>query len=100
MGAPKGPPSPPNVRRAPAEPWRSSINHGGPEMAPKPPNVRRAPAEPWRSSINHGGPEMAPKPPKRSTRAGGAVALLYKSWGPRDGPHAPQPLRPRRRAPP
>src|SRR3989442_15923388 len=34
-------PKPPNVRSAPAKPWRSSV----------PPNVRSAPAEPWRSSI-------------------------------------------------
>src|SRR5262249_34145141 len=35
-------------------------------MAPKPPNVRRAPAEPWRSSVLRGGwsPDMAPKPSK------------------------------------
>ena len=34
-------------------------------MAPKPPNVRRAPAQPWRSSRLLSammGPEMAPKP--------------------------------------
>jgi len=29
---------------------RASSQHGGPEMAPKPPNVRHAPAEPWRAS--------------------------------------------------
>ena len=39
-------PKPPNVRRAPAEPWRSSgvVNVvQGPEMAP---SIRRAPAQP------------------------------------------------------
>jgi hypothetical protein len=28
-----------------------SVSDGGHDMAPKPPNVRSAPAEPWRSSI-------------------------------------------------
>src|SRR6266850_5906230 len=28
---------------------------GGPEMAPRPPDVRSAPAKPWRSSIQKGG---------------------------------------------
>src|ERR671924_254403 len=68
MGARYGPQTP-NVRRAPAEPWRASITRvgiGGPDMAPKTPNERGAPAEPWRSSITRmgiGGPDMAPKPP-------------------------------------
>ena len=43
-------PKPPNVRRAPAKPWRAIDLHGGPDMAPKPPDVRRAPAKPWRAS--------------------------------------------------
>jgi putative endonuclease len=38
-GAPIWPPTPPSVRRAPAEPWRSSLT-GGPE--------------PWRSSLTSG----------------------------------------------
>jgi len=28
-----------------------ALSHGGPDMAPKPPILRRAPAEPGRSSI-------------------------------------------------
>src|SRR5207237_7292203 len=46
----------PDVRRAPAKPWRSSASrslHGGPDVAPKPPDVRRAPAKPGRSSNQH-----------------------------------------------
>src|SRR5437763_10942575 len=42
------------------------VRDGGPDMAPKPPNVRSAPAEPWRFSGMGDvvrGPEMAPKPP-------------------------------------
>src|SRR6185295_1701014 len=66
-------PKPPNVRTAPAEPWRFSgvVNVvRGPDMAPKPPNVRTAPAEPWRFSgvVNVvRGPDMAPKPPNVRT---------------------------------
>src|SRR5687768_16319799 len=59
-------PRPPDIRRAPAEPWRSSGVPGvrGPEMAPRPPDIRRAPAEPWRSSGVPGvrGPERPPDP--------------------------------------
>jgi hypothetical protein len=36
---------------------------GGPEMAPQPPNVRRAPAKPWRSSIPQT-PERSERPGK------------------------------------
>src|SRR5262245_42112786 len=32
-------------------PASASISNAGPEMAPIPPDVRRAPAKPWRSSI-------------------------------------------------
>jgi hypothetical protein len=38
---------------------------GGPDMAPRPPNVRSAPAEPWRSSgprVASGGPDMVTSP--------------------------------------
>src|SRR5947209_18612625 len=47
-------------------------------MAPTPPNARRAPAEPWRSSITRAswGPRHGPHTPQRSSRPGGAVALL------------------------
>src|SRR5712691_623083 len=108
-------PKPPNVRSAPAEPWRSSGFHGGLDMAPQPPNVRSAPAEPWRSSGFHGGLDMAPQPPNvRSAPAErgarlvfmgastwpptpqtfGAprrsVALVWFPWGPRHGPQPPK----------
>src|SRR5687767_11251401 len=46
-------PKPPDVRSAPARPWRFSgvVNvAGGAGMAPKPPDVRSAPARPWRFS--------------------------------------------------
>ncbi len=41
-------PKPPNARRAPAKPWRSSIARVcmGPDMAPKPLIARDAPAQP------------------------------------------------------
>src|SRR5438067_1572236 len=43
------------------------------------------------------GPRNGPQAPKYSSRAGGAVARLYKSWGPRNGPQAPKrSSRPRR----
>src|SRR5207248_1149494 len=48
----------------------------GPEMTPKPPDVRRAPAEPWRSIHDMGAPAWPPNP-QRSERPGRAVALLY-----------------------
>src|SRR5437867_4567271 len=48
-------------------------------MAPKPPNVRSAPAQPWRCSgvVPVVGPRYGPQTPKRSQRAGAAVALLW-----------------------
>src|SRR5205085_2448533 len=52
----------------------------GPEMAPRPPDVRRAPAEPWRASVlrdGDAGPRNGPQAPRRSSRRGGAVARLY-----------------------
>ena len=54
---------------------------GGLEGPPIPPNVRSAPAKPWRSSINATwtwGASKGPLPPKRSERPGQAVALLYQ----------------------
>src|SRR4030095_14169718 len=51
-------------------------------MAPEPPNVRTAPAEPWRFSgvVNVvRGPDVAPEAFARSERPGGAVALLWNA---------------------
>jgi len=47
-------------------------------MAPKPPNVRDAPAEPWRRSVARAlwGPDMAPQTPQRSSPPGKAGVLL------------------------
>src|SRR5688572_33190668 len=46
-------PRPPHVRRAPAQPWRSSgvLGVRGPEMASRPPIARAVPAEPGRPSM-------------------------------------------------
>src|SRR5262245_38994629 len=75
-------------RRAP----RCRTYPGAPNGPPKPPGARRAPAEPWRSSMSHlpRGPERASKP-RRSSRPGGAVALLDVALtpGPRTGLQAP-----------
>src|SRR5207253_1234607 len=87
---PRHGPQAPNVRSAPAQPWRSSGpgtgRDGGPDMGgPQAPNVRSAPAQPWRSSGpgtgRDGGPDMgAPKPPtfgapRRSRGAPQGLAL-------------------------
>src|SRR5438309_10931174 len=76
--------------------------HGGPEMAPKPPDVRSAPAQPWRFSgvVNVvPGLEMAPKAPdarrapakpgrpstlRLPTRAGAAGGREWRRRGARD----------------
>src|SRR6202171_5945158 len=69
---------------------------GAPKWPPKPPNVRRAPAKPVRASITvlgDGGPEMAPQTPQRSSRPGKAGARLdhrFRRWGPRNGPPNPR----------
>src|SRR5712664_3409411 len=52
-GAPRWPPNPPSLvapRRSRGAP-RSQSQVMGPRDAPKPPFARRAPVEPWRSSI-------------------------------------------------
>src|SRR5205085_3758956 len=94
-------------------------------MAPKPPNVRDAPAEPWRRSGMgwcRGGPRWPPSPPMFATprrsrgaalewvgvvgardgrlfRCGPRDGRLFRwgprdgrlfRWGPRDGPQTPQ----------
>src|SRR6266850_7043730 len=88
-------PTPPNARRAPAKPWRSSFlgerPRDGPPTLVAPRQSRGAP----RSRAS--GPEMAPQ---RSSRPGKAVARLVLgraaprcpllTWGPRHGPHTPQ----------
>jgi len=60
--------------------------HGGPEMAPQPPDARRAPAKPWRSSRNSVAPWVrsvcgppAPKPPDAeipAVRASGGLGAI------------------------
>src|SRR2546425_1153935 len=92
-------PTPPNARRAPAEPWRSSITRPswGPAPAPPPPPPPRAPTEPWRSPIPRAseGPRHGLHTPQRSSRPGGAVALLDHACvvgAPTCGPHTPQRL--------
>src|SRR5439155_17282324 len=94
-GGPEMAPKPPNVRSAPAQPWRFSgvVNVVGPEMAPKPPNVRSAPAQPWRFSgvVNVVGPEMAPNPPTFAAprRSRGASLEWLTSWAPKWPPIPP-----------
>jgi len=53
MGGLEGPPKPPALGSAPAQPWRSSILRCvlGLEGPPTPPALGSAPAQPWRSSI-------------------------------------------------
>jgi DNA invertase Pin-like site-specific DNA recombinase len=68
------------------------------EMAPKPPNVRRAPAEPWRSSVRRegGGPEMAPNPPMLvAPRRSRGAPRYCASAGPRQAPKPPSARRAR-----
>src|SRR5438445_6403276 len=70
-------------------------------MAPTPPNARRAPAEPWRPSITRAswGPRHGPHTPQRSSRPGGAVALLDHACvvgAPTWPPHPPTLVAPRR----
>src|SRR5207249_3602659 len=103
MGGPEMAPQTPQTFGAPREtrgaPRLTRSFLGARNGPPNPPNVRSAPGNPWRSSINallSGGPEMAPKPPKRSERPGKPVALLDKRapfWGPRDGPPNPPNVR-------
>src|SRR5438445_2067346 len=48
-------PKPPNLRSAPAEPWRFSGMVDvvrGPDMAPKSPTFGAPPAKPWRASMS------------------------------------------------
>src|SRR5207248_11249562 len=90
MGAATWPPNP-QTFAAPRRSRGASLERltsWGPDMAPKPPNVRGAPAEPWRFSgaVDVLGPRHGPQTPKRSRRPGGAVALLWS--GCRPGPHA------------
>src|SRR5439155_4846800 len=91
-GAPRWPPTPPDARSAPGNPWRSSIirvlidRRGGPRDGPPassseggyaplglprpmlgaPRGTRGAPRSSACSSIVVGGPEMAPHTPRRS----------------------------------
>src|SRR5947208_3491937 len=68
---------------------------GGLDGPPKPPGLGRAPAEPWaRLDVASGawGPRRAPQAPRARTRPGGAVARLdvaSRAWGPRRAPIPP-----------
>src|SRR2546428_14025792 len=98
MGAPTWPPNPqtfaaPRRSRGASLEWLTSW--GGPDMAPKPPNVRSAPAEPWRFSgvvDVVGGPRHGPPNPQTFAaprRSRGASLEWLTSWG---GPDmAPKP---------
>src|SRR5207302_2967531 len=73
---PRDGPQPPIVRRAPAEPWRSSGLHGGPEMAPNPPSFV-APRRSRGAPLVYMGAPRWPPTPHRPSRPGGAAARLY-----------------------
>src|SRR5205085_740870 len=88
---------PPDVRRAPAKPWRSSASrslHGGPDMAPTPQTFvapRPSRGAPLLLVPYMWAPIWLP-PPRRTSRPGQAVALLcfsFATWGPRYGSHPP-----------
>src|SRR5438445_4297129 len=68
-------PNPPNVRSAPAAPWRSIDRLGGPDMAPNPPTFAAPRRRRGARLIDLGAPTWPPTP-RRSERPGGAVALL------------------------
>src|SRR5437660_9591530 len=70
-GGPRyGPPHPPTLGRAPAEPWRAS--DGGPHLGD-------TPAEPWRAS--DGGPQLGDTPaePWRASDGGPQLGDIQKS---------------------
>jgi len=89
-----GPPTPPNVRSAPAEAvallYRGG-NYGAPRWPPKPPKCSERPAEPWAPLCGGNyAPEMAPKPPKCSEPGGAGRSLSRRELRARDGPQPPK----------
>src|SRR5207245_851248 len=109
-GAPRWPPTPPNARSAPGDPWRSSIPRvlivlrGGPrDRPPHPPmlgaprGTRGAPRSSACSSLVVGGPEIAPQPlqAKGATPPSDSPARCSQRPGepaaPLDPPRAPPP---------
>src|SRR5437763_1212819 len=82
MGASTWPPNP-QLFVAPRQSQGAPLSRvaccGGPDMAPKPPTVRRAPAEPGRSSVSRRllrGPRHGPQTPNCSSPPGRPRALL------------------------
>src|SRR5688572_32122718 len=64
------------ISSALARPAPSRFLTGGPDMAPRPPHVRRAPAQPWRSSgtpcpqtTHSDRPDYDERPPRLALRA-------------------------------
>src|SRR6266480_3654474 len=81
MGPRHGPPNPPDVRIAPAKPWRSSVSlvgDGAPTWPPTPQRSKRPGAAV--PLLYHGGPDMAPNPPTFEAARRSRAASL--SWGP------------------
>src|SRR5438874_8492455 len=91
-------PKPPDVRRAPAEPWRASVlrdGDGAPKWPQGPPTFvapRRSRDAPLCCETEMGAPRNGPQAARRSSRGGGAVALLCvarRRWGPEMAPKPP-----------
>src|SRR5437660_1727294 len=79
-------------RRSRGAPLGRALGEMGPRHGPQAPNVRSAPAQPWRSSgpgTGRDGAPTWPPSPQRSERPGAAVALLraghWARWGRRHG---------------
>src|SRR5437764_943914 len=90
-------PKPPDVRRAPAEPWRASVwrdGDGAPKWPPGPPTFvapRRSRGAPLCGETEMRAREMAPRPPDVRRAAGEpwrASVLRDGDAGPRNGPQA------------
>src|SRR5437660_5874454 len=84
------------LRRSRGAPQGRALGEMGPRHGPQAPNVRSAPAQPWRSSgpgTGRDGAPTWPPSPQRSERSGAAVALLWAGhwagWGPDMGPPPP-----------
>src|SRR5438445_7832083 len=73
-GGPDMAPKPPTFG-APRRSRGAPLTRVRPRHGPQAPNVRRAPAQPWRSSNPRAAPTWPPSP-QRSSRPGAAVALL------------------------
>src|SRR5438309_10987708 len=106
MGGPEMAPIPPYRSDRPggavAVLFRARGEPGPRDGPPYPPIVRTAPAEPWRSSFvreDHGAPSWPPIPPYRSDRPGGAAAARVRAREPRGpalAPRTPKPSGPPR----